>query len=53
MQIIETNAVRPNLIVIECDCGSCFPHLVGNEDVECRICHRKADLSALEKVVLI
>ena len=53
MKIFETNNHRPELLVIECDCGSCFPHLKGKEVVECRICHRIAKLSELEKAVVV
>ena len=52
MRIIESNIARPELLVIECDCDRCFAHLAVRDVVECPVCHRKADLSILEKVAV-
>ena len=52
MRIIESNVAQPELLVIECDCGCCFPHLVGKDEIECPVCHKLGSLSELREVVV-
>lgn len=49
MIVVESNTARPELRVIECDCGCCFPHLEIRNEIECPVCHRVRSLSELKE----
>jgi uncharacterized paraquat-inducible protein A len=50
MRIVDIHATKPELLVIECDCTCCFPHLASKDEIECPVCHKLGSLNKLQEV---
>jgi uncharacterized paraquat-inducible protein A len=48
MRIVETHPTKSELLVIECDCTCCFPHVASRDEIECPVCHKLGSLRELK-----